>query len=394
MAQSQSVWFSPVFAKSVKVFASTYGKFPNLNWSLQLYNNLPLVLLNPLLEKWDMITILLIPVYLAFMVTILLLVFSEIPLTFKQVVQIMILILGTTWLIFISLIRRIIQKNTEFICQINSFFQSNPTTSFQNQNTISERNKICKNLSGTLLLYMVIYMNVIVMPIAGILCYLGVGPMQSIMELIFHLQSNNFMVLVDSIFTFVLTYYILTRETFILAFVGLTLFVRIYAEIVALVSYASSHSQFVFCRYILLRRQYLRIADDFSMVVGYVVVFTQILLCLCLWIALTGWKRFPIFLTLAYLVIFIFGLGTVLFVLQTLSKCRTSSEDLLKKRVSGFHVYGIRGGLHSYLKRMWKCQLPLRINCGKQFVIGKDAIMNYLNVLSSNATNVLVLIKI
>lgn len=101
---------------------------------------------------------------------------------------------------------------------------------------------------------------------------------------------------------------------------------------------------------------------------------------------LVGWKLLPLVLVSAFSEAFAVILGGIIFVLKFQSNCRVSSEELLEKNVDGFHVYGIKGGDQGYFGRLWKSQRPLRIYCGKQFVIGKDAVMNYLDVLSSNAT--------
>lgn len=92
--------------------------------------------------------------------------------------------------------------------------------------------------------------------------------------------------------------------------------------------------------------------------------------------------------------LFIVSLGIAMIVLKSQNNCRMFSESIVKKHVNGFHVYGIKGGVNSCLRRMWKCQLPLRIYCGEQFVIGKDAVINFLDVLLNNIVNILVIIKV
>lgn len=109
---------------------------------------------------------------------------------------------------------------------------------------------------------------------------------------------------------------------------------------------------------------------------------------------LVGWKLTSLYLALLFLALILVILVAVLFELKSASFCRVLSETLLTKHVDGFHVYGIRGGSCGCLRRMWKSQMPLRIHCGQEFVIGQDAVMNYLDVLTNNAANLVVIIKI
>lgn len=100
------------------------------------------------------------------------------------------------------------------------------------------------------------------------------------------------------------------------------------------------------------------------------------------------------YVAVSYSALFTCLLGIILTFLHLQGNCRVLSENLVKKHAGGFHVFGIRGDEQSYQKRMWSGQLPLRIYCGEHFVIGKGAVMNYMDVLSSNATNLLVLLRI
>lgn len=147
-------------------------------------------------------------------------------------------------------------------------------------------------------------------------------------------------------------------------------------------------------QYVVLRRQHLRIEESVSLITACGVLFTQILLCAAAWIVIICWKMFPVYICVFGFVGFTIILFLMLFFLKTQSACRNLSENLLTKHLDGFHVYGIRGGGTGFIKRVWKSQLPLRIYCGRQFVVGNDAIMNYLDVLSDNITNAVVLFKI
>lgn len=82
------------------------------------------------------------------------------------------------------------------------------------------------------------------------------------------------------------------------------------------------------------------------------------------------WQLIPVYLAMTFIGGATLCFIGVVFALQTQSSCRSASEDLITKHLSSLRVYGIKG------------------------VVGEDAIMNYLNVLTDNLTNVLVLINI
>lgn len=290
--------------------------------------------------------------------------------------------------------RHRIQKNSELVPQINVTLQSNPTNEFQHQPNVKNPKTKSFDVLGMLLLYTVIHCIINAIPLGVLIGYFGVGPIEAAIEQVFHVKPNSFIRLIDSVFNSAIFLFVLFPETFVLAFLGVNLMLRTNIELAALISYAISQSEFVCVRYILLRRQYLRIADDVSILMGHAVLFSQGILCIFAWSVLTGSKLFPTALLVILFLATIIMLSIILIALKSQSHCRVSSEQLVKKHVNGFHVYGCSGGANGYLRRMWNCQLPLRIYCGKQFVIGKDAIMNYLYVLSSNLTNLLVLVKI
>lgn len=395
VCRSENLWISPLTAYSVKVFQATIGKFPSPNFNLRLVSNLPFLELNPILLRQDVLNKIAVPMLGFYTITLFLLVNKTEAHTAIQIEQIMVLIIAMNLLLFGSLVRHACQQYSYGVHQANYFFQSNPTQRLQKTKTNCKPAKLIFNdFTGMLMLSIVLQHNILGIPSGTLLCYTGVDPLQATFEQVFNLKSNIITFIISSFFTTIWLVFICMRELFIMTFLGVILFVRINAELVALHSYPLSFSAFVCDRYIVLRRQYLRIAEAFSQITGYAVVFVQVLVCTFLWMVLICWKLIPSLLTAGFLGGAMISLGGVIFLLKTQSTCRAASENLLTKHLDGFHVYGIRGGASGYWKRMWKWQIPLRIYCGKQFIIGHDAIMNYLDVLTSNLTNVLVLIKI
>lgn len=391
---SRNLWISPLTICSVKAYQITLGKLPNLNFDLRLANGLPIVRLSPLLRRLDVLNLITVPVTSMWLMTLFVLLTKQDPYTTKQIVQIMVLIAGISMLVFSSLIRRVFQKDIQLVAQINSLFQSNPTIrskQITNSRTIPNTDF---DLPGTLMFLVIMDFDFLGLPGGMLISYIGVDPFAATYEQIFNLHLNLVTFFLNSIFNTFLLVFIFMRELFILGFVGIILFVRIKAELDALHSYSLSESQFVCTRYNLLQRQYLRIANSSALIMVYLIVNSQIVTCTFAWMVCICWKLIPPYLVMTFLSGAILTLGSVLFVLQTQSTCRASSETLIRKHLNGFHVYGIRGGSNGYWKRMWKCQRPLRISCGEQFAIDRDAYMNYLDVLSDNLTNVLVLVKI
>lgn len=388
-------WASSLTIAAVKVFQLTLGKFPTPNVNLRLVNNLPFFDLNPLLERLDVLNLIIVPLVCTFMVTLYLLLTSPNTLTSKQIIQIMCLLIMISWLVFGCSVRRVIQNNSKGFVQSNSIFQSNPTTRFSEiAKQAKTKNVMLSDIPGAMMLLMAINFNILGWPAGLLVSYLGVDPFQATLEQVFSLESNIFTFIINSVFNTFLIIYIGLRELYIFVFFGIIIFVRIKADLDAMSSYPLSHSDLVCSKYISLRRQCLGFADAFSQVMACMVVYTQISICTFLWMVIIGWSFIHPYLVMTFVGGTIECLGGILYALHTQSSSRISSEDLLTKHVDGFHVYGIYGGREGYQKRIWKCQRPLRIYCGKQFVIDREASMNYLNVLTDNVINVLVLVRI
>lgn len=274
--------------------------------------------------------------------------------------------------------------------------QSECTICFQNNDKEpgSNNDEDCFDLVGNLLLFLIICANLVGIPISTLICYIGIDPIQATFQHLLNVSPNPYTFVFSSICSTLGCVCSCVREMFIISFFGVALFVRIRSELVALSSYSLLHSEFVCGRYILLRRQHLIIEEAFSLITACVVIFGQVLHSVAIWIVFICWKLIPLYLVVSCIFGFFVTLGGLIFGLQTQSSCLISSETLLIKHVDGFHVYGISGGKFGKLKRIWKCQLPLRFYCGKHFLVSRDAIINYLDVLTNNVTNLVVLIKV
>lgn len=386
---SETLWISPLTSLSLKIYVSTLGKLPSPNFNLQFVRKLPFILVNPLLQKFDLVNFVLVPFSCTIFVTLWLLLAKIRILSATQVVQVMeIVSILSAWAT--CTVAKLHASKNVFVYQHNAIFQSNPTRKYRN----THLKESILDLPGLALLVLITIFSSAFAPLGIGLAYIGAGPVHAIIENIFGQHSNIYTKLFDSMFSAVLFVYVLAREVFMICFVAVATLVRIKNEFYALDSYPLSETDLVCCRYIFLRRQYLRISEAYSLITECTVLCTQTVLCIILWMLVVGHKLIPGYLVAVYIGLFICVLGIMLTGLQLQGSCRVLGENLIKKHAGGFHVYGIRGGDKGYIKRMWTCQRPLTVYCGKHFVIGKDAIMNYLDVLSSNATNLLVLLKI
>lgn len=389
----QPQWISPTTINALKIYKNTLGKTPSLNIDLRLKNNLPFLEINPLLDKVDAMTWLTVPISCAFLITLYLLLNRTDPLSAIEIVQAVIIIGSVAIFIFCGILRYVFRKNTEFVTQFNALWHCNPTKTSEDTKGISS-NEASFDLVGIMLLLLIVFLNVMGIPVYIILSYVRIDPVQATLQHCLNIPPNNITFVFGSVICIVLFILIGARETYIVAFVGVALLVRLKAELVALNSYGLLKSEYLSNRYIILRRQHLKLERVCSLGTACVVVFLQVAHCILFWMVCICWMLIPVYFSASCLALSIVSLVALWFGLDTESDCHVYSKNLLTKHLDGFHVYGIRGGRHAHLKRVWKCQLPLKIYCGRQFVVGKDAFLNYMDVFTDNLTNAVVLIKI
>lgn len=393
-SKPKDLWISPIAAASVKVFEVTLGRLPSCGSNFRLVNGLPYVQLSPLLQRMDFQNLIFSPFFSVFSVTTCILIFNLKNLTAIQIMQLLVQAAGLLWFAYTSLVRFILKGNNELVYQINFIFQSNPTNASEDSQLNNKQKIRSMDLSGIFLLAVIIILNILGTPTIIPGCHFGLGPIHATTEQILHYQSTTIIFLLESLYNTILFNCVILRESFILLFMGVTFFNRIDANLIALGTYPLQNTEFVCSRYKVLQCRYLRICDDISILTGYTILITQVVLCACTWLVINGRRLLPMFVVFTGVAFFIGCLVIMLVVIKTQSNCRIFSENLVQKHVNGFRVYGIKGGPSGSLRRMWRCQLHLRVYCGKHVVIGRDAIMNYLDVFSSNATNLMVLVKV
>lgn len=390
----QSLWISQNAADSVKIFEVTLGRLPSYGFNLRLVNGLPLLEIISLPNWIKTVNKFIFLFCSTFVVALFLLIFQFKSLSSMQIVQLLVLLAGLVLLSFIYLVRHFVQRNWELVHHINSIYQSNPTSKSSESHDAHIHDSRYYDLSGIMLLLIIFFLNVSCVPMIILCSYLGLGPMQMTAEQIFNLPLNKFICLLDIVSLVVSLPVVLFRQGFIILFIAVTLFNRIDAELVSLHTYPLQYTEFVCLHYNLMQCRYLRISEDISILTGYGIIIMQVLLCVQLWTLVNGRRLLPVFLLLICAGFLITDFVVTLMYIKTQSNCRISSENLITKHVNGFRVYGVKGGTCGYLRRLWKCKFSLKIYCAKQFIIGRDAIINFLDVFSSNATNLLILVTI
>ncbi len=128
-------------------------------------------------------------------------------------------------------------------------------------------------------------------------------------------------------------------------------------------------------------------------------VYTLIILTIFLWLTVSCSNVVPIFIELCFGAAFIGGLGLITFLMRIFADTRILSGVLIKqaKKSVRYLCKNNNGGSSRYeqvVKRKWLSQIELPVNCGQRFACSKDAIMNYLDVLSCLLTNSLLLFKV
>lgn len=386
----QQQCISPITITALKIFEKTLGKSPSLSINVKLQNHRPFLQVNPRFEKFDTMNLFTAPISCIFLITLYLLFNSAEPLTAIQIAQVIIIICALTIFVFGGVTRHILRTNSEFITQSNALWQCN-TTEFSKhiEGSSFSANGKSFDFAGIMLFLLIISLNILGIPGYILLCYVGMDPIQATLHQCLNVSPNYLTFTLSSIICVLLFMFICVREMYVLAFSAILLLVRLKAELISLDSYTLLKSKFVSRRYVLLRRQHNRLEKVLSLVTACVIVFCQIIHCALLWMVCICWRIIPLYMSAGCLVIFTVSLVGLYFALDMQGGCQVCSKHL-----DGFHVYGIQGGVDGHLSRIWKCQLPLRIYCGRQFVVGKDAFINYLDVFSSNLTNAVVLIKI
>lgn len=125
----------------------------------------------------------------------------------------------------------------------------------------------------------------------------------------------------------------------------------------------------------------------------YVIVFSQVLLTTSAWIAINCSEIMPAIVTLNAFLALIGGLGYTILLLTIFAHIRLRSHALIhRKRQECKVVYCGKLTDRKYMSRKWRALRPLPIYCGRHFSLSKEAVMNYVSVLSTNVINAILLI--
>ncbi|CAL8068667.1 unnamed protein product [Orchesella dallaii] len=109
------------------------------------------------------------------------------------------------------------------------------------------------------------------------------------------------------------------------------------------------------------------------------------------WFSVRGFFIFPLFIPVAGVSAFVGGLGIAIFALQEITSIREQSNAIIRNRRAQHHSFN-RSRTDYYHTAKWKAQLAFPLQCGDKFMFSKGAIMDYLNVLSTNITNSVLLL--
>lgn len=185
---------------------------------------------------------------------------------------------------------------------------------------------------GIMLFVFVISLNMAGIPVYTLICYFGMDPIQATLEQCLNVPPSNLTFVFSFLICILLFMFICVREVYVVVFSGMILLARLKAEVVALNSYTLLQSEFVCNRYILLRRQHLRIEKPFSLGTASTVLFCQVMQCALLWMAFNCWMLVPVYMIASFVVMFNLSLGIVSFALETESDCQVSSCEWTFKK--------------------------------------------------------------
>lgn len=121
------------------------------------------------------------------------------------------------------------------------------------------------------------------------------------------------------------------------------------------------------------------------------VVTSQLLLVQLAWFCINCFAVIPFFIVISFGAAFVGGLGIAILLFQEAAEIKTESTKLLEMMVMRF--VGCNNKEERYWYRKWKAQLPLVVHCGEQFVFMRDSITIYLDLLTNNITNAVLLFR-
>lgn len=125
----------------------------------------------------------------------------------------------------------------------------------------------------------------------------------------------------------------------------------------------------------------------------HTIIFSQVLLTIAAWLSINCYRMLHIYFVATMLAAFVGCLVTAIFLLTIMANARNISDKIIQKKRAQFSNRSLgKSSQGKYFSLKWAAQEPLPLYCGTHFAIDKDAVMNFVNVLMDNITNVILLI--
>lgn len=120
----------------------------------------------------------------------------------------------------------------------------------------------------------------------------------------------------------------------------------------------------------------------------HTIVFSQVLLTIAAWLCINCYRFLPVHFIATMAAAFIGCLGTAVFLLTIMANAGIVSGEIIQRKRAQFSKSLCRNGSNDiYLRLKWIAQQPILVYCGTHFVVDKDVVMNFINVLMGNVTN-------
>lgn len=396
-------WLTPVLAMSLKMFEKTYGKLPGLGGDFK-FNSLgiPYVPLRKADWKNTVLHSLLQAQLLLLLLGLRKLIFVTRKFSGPDLVEIVIVTLALVFIFTMLNIRRnIIRSGRLYAIGLNLIFQSGSTTHRRNKLANNKISTIFNDIPGLLLFYYMLGVITLGPPMPFVLNYLKIDVYTTTFSRL-DIESN----IVTQILAFLLLmftmFYVVIHDLSAVLLAGVFSYLAIQSYLKAFLKLGreARNTHKVLGYYIQLRLIYNLYAKYFHNGIFSMIVFSQISITIFLWITINGFKVVPKFVVITFGLSFFGGVGLVMFLMRIFVNTRALSWELLKQAGRSKKCLVNRRRPREELlseeivKRQWISQPELPIKCGKLFAFSKDAIRNYMNVLSNNLTNSLILLKV
>lgn len=275
---------------------------------------------------------------------------------------------------------------------LNNFFRNELGFRFR-------RNTASFDLPGFLLVYFMTGAIFFGLPLPVLLWYLELDPIQVFLERFILSKAyfrGNLEIVFSTIFSLIGTmigFYIIVKIVFLALVTPIFMGISADSFFYTLTSDALIYSENEFISHFVCLRILCMLAREFiSYLTLDLVTWSQFFLTGCAWISVHGFQVLPIFVVTTTSAAFVGGLGMAICILHNTTNARLLSIEIIDRQKNRWYTLA-RSKMTYYYFVKWKAQQPLPINCGQNFALSKDAIMNYLDVLSVNVTNAVLLIQ-